>query len=134
MEVDSEQERRGGRIEGSAAPRLKLVTRAQDLLRELGAFYMPLRLMAASDVLAALTLAAKHQVCPESSSHPVQYKWCHQGHVSIYPGANETLSTYFGILTIYQAIRSVKQYLNEDYSVPASIDYRSVTLLKYASV
>lgn len=109
MEVDSEQERRGVRIEGSAAPQLKLVTRAQDLLRELGAFYMPLRLMAASDVLAALTLAAKHQVCLKRGSHPPQYKGYHQGHVSIHPAANEPLRGNFGVLTTNLAMRSGRQ-------------------------
>ena len=75
MELDGSPERRRARSEGSAAPRMKLVSRAQDLLRELGVFHMPLRLMAASDVLATLMRAAKHQVRP-----PLASGHCRHGH------------------------------------------------------
>ncbi len=51
----------GGMSEPSAA-RLKHVTAAMDLLRELGSVHLSLRLMAASDIVASLAACARHPV------------------------------------------------------------------------
>jgi hypothetical protein len=51
----------GGSAEPSAA-RMKLVTGAMELLRELGSLHLSLRLMAATDVVASLTACARHSV------------------------------------------------------------------------
>ena len=51
----------GSASEPSAA-RLKHVTAAMDLLRELGSLHLSLRLMAASDVVVSLAACARHQV------------------------------------------------------------------------
>ena len=65
MEVDgqpngvAEHAASGGAPEPSAA-RLKYVTAAMDLLRELGSLHLSLRLMAASDVVASLGACARH--------------------------------------------------------------------------
>ncbi len=51
----------GGASEPGAA-RLKHVTAAMDLLRELGSVHLSLRLMAASDVVVSLAACARHMV------------------------------------------------------------------------